>query len=395
MCAGCGLCQSFYGKENVKVSLSDNGFYRPKVINDSLNEKYDDLKSFCPATTVLKKIDKSTPKYDSLWGEIYSCFIGASADNIVRKEASSGGAISSILIYLLQSKLVDAVIHIGANNELPYVNDLKISFNSDEVISNANSRYSPSAPLINIHEILKNNQDKVFVFVGKPCDVAALRQLSESDELVRKKVKYYISFFCAGVPSVKATLDIVQAMSLDISNVKSIDYRKGGWPGFFTVIDNNKRDYRLSYSLTWMKLLGPNVQFRCKVCPDGVGHFADVVCADGWDTFNDMGFPTFKDSPGKSLVISRTQLGNNLINEAISSGALLRLKDIDNLRLIDKMQPGQLFKKQYHFVRKIATFFKTGFYLRSNSEFYLSSITTTSFSSQIKNFIGTFKRIRK
>src|SRR5690606_33976344 len=118
-----------------------------------------------------------------------------------------------------------------------------------------------------------------------------------------------ISFFCAGVPSVNATTDIVKSMALDMEDVEKIDYRKDGWPGYFRVTHSNGIRYKLSYSLTWMNLLGPKVQFRCKVCPDGIGHFADIVCADGWDSFNESGFPTFKDAPGKSIIISRTQTG--------------------------------------------------------------------------------------
>jgi coenzyme F420 hydrogenase subunit beta len=36
----------------------------------------------------------------------------------------------------------------------------------------------------------------------------------------------------------------------------------------------------MSYADSWGGILSRHVQFRCKICPDGTGGFADVVCAD-------------------------------------------------------------------------------------------------------------------
>jgi coenzyme F420 hydrogenase subunit beta len=394
MCAGCGLCQSAFGEEKIQVKIDNNGFYRPTVINPLNATENEQLKKFCPGI-VVKKEKEQSPLYDSIWGEMHSCIIGASSDETTRSEASSGGAISSLLKYLLSEKLVDAVIHIGASEEVPYINEVKISTNEVQILQNANSRYAASAPLVNLHQFLKREDHKSFAFVGKPCDVAALRQYSKINPEVEQKIKYFLSFFCAGVPSTNATLDIVDAMAIEMDEVKKIDYRKEGWPGFFRVTDKNDRTYKLSYSFTWMKLLSPKVQFRCKVCPDGVGHLSDIVCADGWDSFDGKGFPTFKNAPGKSIIISRTAKGEELLQHAIDGNAILKLEEIRDFRKIDRMQPGQMSKKRYHLARKLAAMVKTGFVVSSNVEFYWSATFTQSLLVQIKNFFGTLKRIKK
>lgn len=394
MCAGCGLCQDVFGTEKLMVELDRKGFYRPRILHELSTEEQKKLVKFCPGLTV-KKERIRTPLYDSIWGEMISCLIGASGDPLTRNEASSGGGISSLLIYLLEKKSVDAVIHIGANSKLPHLNEVKISVTREQVITNANSRYSASAPLTEIHNIIKNSRYRHFAFVGKPCDIAALRQYSKLDPLINEKIKYFITFFCAGVPSVNATLDIVESMACNIENVEKIDYRKDGWPGYFKITQSNGNLHKLSYSLTWMNLLGPKMQFRCKVCPDGVGHFADIVCADGWDNFNERGFPTFKDAPGKSLIISRTEKGEKLLSEAINEGYILKLEEIKDFRKIDKMQPGQMSKKSFHLVRKLALFLKTGFLLRSNTSFYWKATFNRGLLPQIKNFWGTLKRVKK
>ncbi len=394
MCAGCGLCESAFGSDKLKVEMNKEGFFRPNLTQNLTAEETEAFVQFCPGTKVKKEI-LPTPNYDGIWGEIYSSYIGASSDEKIRSEASSGGGISTILVYLLEKKIVDAVIHVGASLEDPFMNVVKLSTTKEQVISNANSRYSPSSPLKNINEIVESLDFNSYAFVGKPCDVAALRQYSEINPLVKEKVKYMISFFCAGVPSIKATKDTVEALAVDTKEVKRVDYRKEGWPGFFRVIDKNDKKYKLTYALTWMRLLGPRVQFRCKVCPDGIGHFSDIVCADGWDNFDNKGFPTFKNSPGKSLIISRTIKGEDLLQAAISDDYLLKLNEIKDIRLIDQMQPGQMYKKQYHFVRRIALFIKTGHVLKTNKEFYRTATFTKGPKAQLKNFVGTFKRIKK
>jgi coenzyme F420 hydrogenase subunit beta len=390
LCTGCGLCQSIYGTEKITVELDNSGFYRPKIHTKLSRKEEKQLENICPGVSVRKE-RTLTPFVDSIWGEMYSCIIGASTDKEIVNKASSGGAITSILTYLLDTKTIDAVIHIGASENEPYRNEVKISLSKTDVIKHANSRYSPSAPLIDIISDLKKYEN--YAFVGKPCDVAALKQYARINAEIDKKIKYYISFFCAGVPSLNATLAAIEAMDIKTENIKKVDYRKDGWPGFFRLIENNGKVHKLSYSLTWMKLLGPYVQFRCKLCADGVGHLSDIVCADAWDDFDKKGFPTFKNAPGRSLIISRTEKGNNLINEVLENQYIQKTKLINNFREIDKIQPGQLSKKVTFVSRSFALLLKKKIRIKFNRDFYIKAFYKQHLFDFIKNFYGTFKRI--
>jgi coenzyme F420 hydrogenase subunit beta len=390
VCAGCGICQSMFGTNKISVELNDEGFYRP-IEKQSLDKSEEKLLSkVCPAV-IVKKDKTISPKKDFIWGEMFSCFIGSSSDNEIRSEASSGGGISAILDYLLKSKKVSAIIHIGASKEIPYLNELKISTTRAEIIENANSRYSPSSPLRDILENIKRFES--YAFVGKPCDIDALRQYSKYNTEVKNKIKYYISFFCAGVPTINATTDIISSMDLNIEDIKSVAYRKGGWPGFFKITDKSNREYKLSYAMTWMKLLGPRVQFRCKICADAIGHLADIVCADGWEDFDANGFPTFKNAPGKSLVISRTKAGEELVQEVLQQKYLTFHKEITNYRDIDKMQPGQFSKKIYFLPRRLGLFVQRRSAPSFNIDFYFRATFKSKPISFIKNFIGIMKRV--
>jgi coenzyme F420 hydrogenase subunit beta len=391
LCAGCGLCQSIFGENKISVKLDKEGFYRPNARQKLIKSEEKLFSSVCPAV-IVKKDKTISPKKDVIWGEMFSTFICSSSDEEIRSEASSGGGISGVLLYLLKSQKVSAIIHTGASKEVPYLNEVKISTTRAEIIENANSRYSPSAPLQNILENIQQYEN--YAFVGKPCDIAALRQYSVYNEEVKKKIKYYISFFCAGVPSLNATTDIISSMDLNIDDIKAVSYRKDGWPGFFKITDKTNRVFKLSYSLTWMKLLGPRMQFRCKICADGIGHLADIVCADAWENFDKNGFPTFKNAPGKSLLISRTKTGEELVQEVLNHNDLTFHREISNYREIDKMQPGQFSKKIYFLPRALGLILMNKAVPSFNSDFYFRATFRSKPISFIKNFIGIMKRAK-
>lgn len=389
LCTGCGLCQSIIAGHKVEVKLNNEGYYRPIILDEVTRDEFKIFRKVCPALSI-RKDKENAPINDAIWGEMYACYIGAATDDTIRDQASSGGAISAILIYLLESKMIDAVVHIGASTKQLYKNEVKISKTVHDIVKNANSRYSPSAPLIDILNILTESDR--FAFVGKPCDVAALKQYSLINNIIDDKIKLFISFFCAGVPSLNATKSIVESFNLELSKIKSLHYRKDGWPGSFKVTDQNNNMYELTYNESWMKRLGPHIQFRCKICADGIGEFADITCADAWSDFDEKGFPTFKNDTGRSLIIPRSKKGREILEDSIIKGHIKIIKKINNLREIDKMQPGQLSKKLYFIPRILAL----KILLRTTPVFsrnlYFKAATKANIITAIKNFIGSLKR---
>ena len=69
--------------------------------------------------------------------------------------------------------MVDAIIHIGADDAKPWRTKVCVSTNVDEAVSNCGSRYAQSSPLSNISEICE--KDKKYAFFGKPCVVSVLK----------------------------------------------------------------------------------------------------------------------------------------------------------------------------------------------------------------------------
>lgn len=366
LCLGCGLCASL-APGFISIQMNPSGFLRP-VLNGELDKDIEAIiADCCPGIKLC--LPANVTGTDPLWGRIVQSRVGFATDSTTRFWGASGGAISGLLSYLLKNKLVDYAIHVGVSDVSPFENKVYISRTSEDVLRLAGSRYAPSAPLINIQEILATEGGKA-VFVGKPCDVAALRKFADVDASVRDQVVYYLSFFCAGVPSMKGTLRIIDSFGITADEVNEFRYRGRGWPGKTTVKCKDGRNYEMEYATSWGTILNQYLQFRCKICPDGTGEFADVSCADAW--YSEDGYPDFKEKEGRSLILTRTQLGEELVVSSIDSHFI----STENVNISDiaKMQPYQVSRRQGVFPRMLAMHLIgcevpvfTGFKLFSNS----------------------------
>ena len=273
-CSGCGACAGLLGPSKVRMKLSQQGHLRPSFSGELDTKDSDLVKSVCPGIRVehrIKPID-----YHSIWGPIKRVRSGQATDVHIRREGSSGGLVSALALYLLDSKQVDFVVQIAASVENPLINEVQMSMTRADVLRAAGSRYAPSAPLDRIDEFLSTGQR--FAIVGKPCDIAAIRNLALVDPRVDRQIPFLLSFMCAGVPSIVGTYELLDELGADSSSLKSFRYRGAGWPGKTRSVELSGRVSEMDYSKSWGTILNRHLQFRCKICPDGTGEFADVIC---------------------------------------------------------------------------------------------------------------------
>jgi coenzyme F420 hydrogenase subunit beta len=162
-----------------------------------------------------------------------------------------------------------------------------------------------------------------------------------------------ISFFCAGTPSQRATDQLVEHLGVPVGKpLRDLWYRGRGWPGRFTAVATDGSSVSTDYDDSWGTHLGPTAQWRCKLCPDGVGESADIVAADYWNT-DARGYPLFTESDGVSALIARTARGLDVIQRAIAAGVLVVAPlDIERLAAV---QPLQHRRRQQLFARLLGT----------------------------------------
>lgn len=341
LCSGCGLCAGVAPGGPIAMRVSDDGYNRPVRSGAVPKAQAELVDAACPGLNIVHGAEQTGAPRHPVWGPVIETKLGWSTDAELRRNASSGGGLSAMLIHLLASGEIDYVVQTAVSDDSPVRNALRISTGRDDVFHSAGSRYAPSSPLADISARL--DAPGRFVFVGKPCDVAALRNLARHDPRVDAKVPYMLAFMCAGVPSYKGTEAVLKAMGVtDSSAVVSFRFRGDGWPGFATAVLGDGTRFTMDYNTSWGTILNRFLQFRCKICPDGIGEFADITFADGWHC-DEKGYPLFEETDGRSLVVTRTAKGAALFARAEAAGhAASEPVPLDSLR---HMQPFQAKRK--------------------------------------------------
>lgn len=384
LCTGCGLCASLLPADKVSMCMSADGFLRPQVLQELNAAENSAVAQSCPGYHL--EHEKTEAPYDALWGPIASVRAGYAVDEEVRYRGSSGGAISALLIHLLESGRIDFAVHISASETDPLRNEIRVSRTRADILKGAGSRYAPSAPLANISDLL--DLPGRFAFVGKPCDVAGLRNMARVDKRVEDKVAYCIAFFCAGVPSLHGTFEVLDKLGVRRDEVVHFSYRGEGWPGKAKAIAKDGRIREMDYATSWGTILNRYLQFRCKICPDGTGEFADISCADAW--YGKDGYPEFDERAGRSLIVGRTRRGEELIADALNRGAIVT--GAASLEQVAQMQPYQRERKAALFARLLGAWVKAG----TKPSFRNLQIATCSrrlgLLRNLRNFVGSYRR---
>lgn len=374
-CTGCGLCKSL----NVcQLEKDDKGFSHP-ANNDVLFSKV------CTVSGVhTSKLDET-----NIWGRNKKVYLGWSNDNKIRTKASSGGILTEIARYLLNSNKVDIIIHIGADKNEPVKTQVYFSETPDDVVSHCGSRYCISSPLSVIDRIEKG---KRYAFIGKPCDVVVLRNYMELKPELNDNIPYLLSFFCMGLPSDDAQIKLLNQLECD--GCTSLDYRGNGWPGFATAVDKKGVSHQITYNESWGKILGRDLMPVCKLCIDGIGEMADIACGDAWYLTKDNK-PDFSEHDGRNVIFARTSKGEKLLQEMCGQ-KIIALNDYNNYKEeLPLIQTSQWNRRREMKSRILAMRLLLQDYPSYNRKVLNQFSKGLSFKQNIRIFLGTVKRIIK
>jgi coenzyme F420 hydrogenase subunit beta len=337
LCSGCGLCAGVSDGAIVMRGVPD-GFNRPEQIAPINAVQEEQIALGCPGS-VVAPWEEGVARHP-FWGPYRSVWTGHSTDEPIRFQGSSGAGITAIALHAMRTGLVDAVVHVRPQDDDPMQNVVAVSETEAEVIGRAGSRYAPSSPLETVNALLASGRR--YCFIGKPCDVGALRQLGRTDTRVATVFPLILSFFCGGIPSRRAAASLLKGMDVPRDQMLTFRYRGEGWPGMAKAELKDGTSRQLSYHASWGGHLSKDIQFRCKICPDAVGGTADLACADAW--YGKDGYPDFDERPGRSLVVARTETGQRILDAIAVAGELA----VEPLAVeeIDRMQPSQARRKR-------------------------------------------------
>jgi coenzyme F420 hydrogenase subunit beta len=313
LCTGCGACYSACAEGGVSLVNIESVGIRPKF--DAACASCKKCLPICPGYTLDgdlpgQALPKDTERYNE-FGPALEIWEGHASDSEIRHSASSGGVLSALSVYCLEQEDMAFVVHSAMDQSQPYLNATVQSHTRAEILSRSGSRYAPASPCDGLTAVEKS--DKPCVFIGKPCDTAAVGMLRRTRPELDRNLGLVLTFFCAGTPSTTGTLDLLKEMGISRESVDRVRYRGEGWPGSFKILhDGGKQERSMSYEESWGKLSHYR-PLRCHLCPDGLGQVADVSCGDAWESFDQNG------NPGRSIVIVRTPRGREIVRRAMAA----------------------------------------------------------------------------
>ncbi|MGB5910666.1 MAG: Coenzyme F420 hydrogenase/dehydrogenase, beta subunit C-terminal domain [Promethearchaeia archaeon] len=312
VCCYCGWCSSVCPVNAIEVT-ADN-----LEIDNNICMKCGLCFTVCPrsfsidqAYQSIKKLDKSLTYSEKIGGYI-NAYTGTTTKDEIKKVRQDGGIVTSLLEYLLENKLVDAIIAVQHSSDLwrpepIVVDDVK------DLYKTGGTKYANTPSLKIIDQAKKYNKIAV---VGVPCMMKAIEKgaLFPSGLPFFKNIKYKVGLFCmesfSYVDIIKLTKD---KFNQDINELTKMNIDKGKF------IINLKSGEEMAVDL---KEVQSYARDNCHYCEDLTSDYADISVG------------SIGSQSGYSSVITRSKEGEEIFKGAVDAGLI----EYQNLK---EVKPGQ------------------------------------------------------
>ena len=194
LCIGCGLCEAVT-KGRVQMLMTPGGSLRPTPLDAFSSQEEATIIASCPGVVAEARSARHLP-LDPIWGHHGTMRYTWAANPKVRFEAATGGVLTAVGQYLLDSETAAFLFHTGPDPTQPMRSRWVISETPEEVQANTGSRYGPTAPLAGLERALGRNEP--FAVIAKPCDLGALHRLSSVDPRIDQLVVARLAMVCGG-----------------------------------------------------------------------------------------------------------------------------------------------------------------------------------------------------
>lgn len=315
LCCGCGVCE--FAQPNEITMVDDLQVGRRPVVRPDADTSL--ALSCCPGVELGHPADPPEGADAGLldgWGPVLEVWEGHATDEEIRFSGSSGGVATALGLHGIVDGEASGVIHIRQRDDVPLLNESVMSSDRDGLLGGSGSRYAPASPCDALGRAVEAPQP--VVFIGKPCDVAGAQRAQEHIPDLQGKLAITVAIFCAGAPSTAGSIEMLHALGIDEpTEVSEIRYRGNGWPGDAVVrTSHGTADYSMSYAESWGRILQKHRPWRCRLCIDHTGEFADIAVGDPW--YREI----VPGEPGSSLVVVRTERGREFLAAAMRSGSV-------------------------------------------------------------------------
>lgn len=355
LCTGCGTCVSVCPNSAIEMILDSKiGIFIPRIDENKCNDCGICYET-CPGHSVdFKELNLEIfgKQPEDIWlGNYIGLYIGHATDYEIRHNSSSGGLVTALLIFALEEGIIDGALVTRMKKDKPLEPEPFIARTKEEIISAMGSYYCPVPANIGLKEILK--EEGKFAVVGLPCHIHGIRKAEMLNKDLREKIVLHFGLMCSNTTTFLGTEYFLRKLGFRIESIEKFYYRKGGWlpkkkvvvvvKGEENVIQIPSGRFRsflyqvLDNSTYHQNFVVP----RCLLCCDHTCEFTDV-------SFGDPRLPELVNSEkaGKSLIVSRSKIGEEMLQKAQSSGKIEITEEINVERFFQGQNPS--FKKKFY-----------------------------------------------
>ena len=190
-------------------------------------------------------------------------YISNAVDYETRFHGASGGTVSSLLIFMLENKIIDGAIVTQFKKTNPLEVETIIATSKEEILNAKSSKYCP-VHMDSILTQLKEFKGKVAI-VGLPCHLQTIRRIERKLSWVKDKIVFHIGLFCSGSKDSNALNYLLKSNKFDINGITKFSYRDDGCLGYVKAEYTNK-SISVPYEQAYSKLHSYFKQERCLSC---------------------------------------------------------------------------------------------------------------------------------
>ncbi len=231
-------------------------------------------------------------------------------DPEITGRAQDGGAVSALLQYALEKKIIDYAMVSGYSSKDPWKPFPKIARTKQELVENAGSEYTPGGQVGGLAEIAVPNRSVVtfqedrLALVGLPCELQGFWRMNThwiaAPKLGRNMV-FTIGLFCSKVFDYqKMMVDYVQGTrGIDLRTVTKVNIKKNRllvYTGERLAIDEP------------VEVVAHAAREECNICVDYSAELADIAVG------------AIGSAAGWSTVLTRTPRGEDILKGSREAG---------------------------------------------------------------------------
>ncbi len=235
LCTGCGICADACPTHSIKMRVV-KGEWRPQIDQTTCLNAKGCSKCYAVCGGVGMNIGECAENLfadatcsDSYIGRYERLYTGWSCDTSLRRQANSGGLVSSILIWLLQKGYIDGAVITKYSSGNPLEPKAFVATTTEEILEAKGSKYAP----VQLSETLRNiiasqGGEKKIAVVGLPCHIQSIRKWAKSDKGLDKILVAYFALYCSSERTFYAQDYLLRRFRVDKQDVRYFSFRECG-----------------------------------------------------------------------------------------------------------------------------------------------------------------------